>query len=199
MAITPALVKELRDKTGCGMMDCKRALEEVSGDINGAVELLRKKGLADMAKRAGRAANEGLVEAYVHGEGKIAVLVEVNCETDFVARNEDFRQFTHDVALQIAASSPMFVSREDVPAELLEAEREIYRAQGLQEGKPANVVEKIIDGRVEKFYQTVCLLEQAFVKNPDITIQDHLGALVAKIGENINIRRFTRYQLGEEV
>ena len=199
MAITPALDQELRDKTCCGMMDCKRDLEEVDGNLDTAIELLRKKGLADMAKRAGRTANEGLVEAYVHGAGRIAVLVEVNCETDFVARNDDFRQFTHDIAMQIAASSPMYVSRDEVPLELVEAERDIYRAQGLQEGKPENVVEKIMDGRMEKFYQTVCLLEQTFVKNPDITIQDQLGALISKIGENITIRRFTRYQLGEEI
>ncbi|MDP1809256.1 MAG: translation elongation factor Ts [Actinomycetota bacterium] len=199
MTITPALVKELRDKTGCGMMDCKRALEETKGDVKVAVDLLRKKGLADLAKRASRAANEGIVDAYIHGGGRIAVLVEVNCETDFVARNEDFRQFTHDVAMQIAATSPMFVSRDDVPDELKEAERDIYRAQGLQEGKPENIIDKIIDGRMEKFYQTVCLLEQTFVKNPDITIQDQLGVLVSRIGENVSIKRFIRYQLGEEL
>lgn len=199
MAITPAMVKELREKTGCGMMDCKRALEEKKGDVEGAVELLRKKGLADLAKRADRAANEGIVEAYIHGGGRIAVLVEVNCETDFVARNEDFRQFAHDIAMQIAATSPMYVSRDNVSDELKETEREIYRAQSLQEGKPENVIDKIIDGRMEKFYQTVCLLEQAFVKNPDVTIQDQLGELVSKIGENVSIRRFTRYQLGEEL
>lgn len=199
MTITPALVKELRDKTGCGMMDCKNALKETEGDVDVAVDLLRKKGLADLAKRSTRAANEGVVEAYVHGEGRIGVMVEVNSETDFVARNEDFRQFAHDVAMQIAATSPMYVSRNDVPDELKDAERDIYRAQGLQEGKPENVIDKIIDGRMEKFYQTVCLLEQTFVKDPDITIQDQLGVLVGRIGENVSIKRFVRYQLGEEL
>jgi len=199
MSITPALVKELRDKTGSGMMDCKRALEETKGEVDAAVDLLRKKGLADLAKRAGRTANEGIVDAYIHGGGRIAVLVEINCETDFVARNEDFRRFSHDVAMQIAAASPMFVSRNDVPDELRETERDIYRAQGLQEGKPEKVIDKIIDGRMEKFYQTVCLLDQAFVKDPDTTIQDQLGALVGKIGENVSIRRFVRYRLGEEL
>jgi len=199
MAISPALVKELREKTGCGMMDCKRALEESNSDINGAIELLRKKGLADMAKRAGRAANEGIVDAYIHPGGRIAVMVEVNCETDFVARGDDFKQFVHDVAMQVAATSPMFVSRDEVPHELVETERDIYRAQGLQEGKPEAVIDKIIDGRLEKFYQTVCLLEQSFVKNQDVSVQDELATLVSKIGENISIRRFARYQLGEEL
>jgi elongation factor Ts len=199
MGITPALVKELRDKTGCGMMDCKRALEEAGGNVDAAVESLRKKGLADLAKRAARSTNEGIIEAYTHGGGRIAVLVEVNCETDFVARNDDFKDFAHDVALQIAATNPQFVTRDEVPDDLKKAEHEIYRAQALQEGKPEKVVDKIIDGRMEKFYQTVCLLEQSFVKNQDITIQDHLGALVGKIGENVSIRRFARYQLGEEL
>lgn len=199
MAISPALVKELREKTGCGMMDCKRALEESKSDIGNAIELLRKKGLADMAKRAGRAANEGIVDAYIHPGGRIAVMVEVNCETDFVARGDDFKQFVHDVAMQVAAASPMFVSREEVPHELVETERDIYRAQGLQEGKPEAVIDKIIDGRMEKFYQTVCLLEQSFVKNADVSVRDELATLVSKIGENISIRRFTRYQLGEEL
>lgn len=199
MPISPALVKELRDKTGCGMMDCKKALEETSGDVTGAVDVLRKKGLADLAKRAGRTANEGIIETYVHGGGRIGVMVEINCETDFVARNEDFQKFAHDVAMQIAAASPMFVSRDDVPDELREAERDIYRAQSLQEGKPENVLDKIIEGRMEKFYQTVCLMEQAFIKDSSISIQDQLGVLVGKIGENVSIRRFSRYQLGEEI
>jgi elongation factor Ts len=199
MAISPAMVKELRDKTGCGMMDCKRALEESQGDVDRAIEALRKKGLADMAKRAARTANEGMVEAYVHGAGRIAVLVEVNCETDFVARNDDFRSFAHDVAMQIAATSPMFVSRDQVPEELLETERGIYRAQALQEGKSEQFLDKIIEGRMDKFYQAVCLLEQAYIKDSNVTIQEHLAALVGKIGENITIRRFTRYQLGEEL
>jgi elongation factor Ts len=199
MAISPAMVKELRDKTGCGMMDCKRALEESQGDLDRAVETLRKKGLADMAKRATRTANEGIVDAYVHGAGRIAVLVEVNCETDFVARNEDFRAFSHDVAMQIAATSPMFVSRDQVPESVLETERGIYRAQALQEGKSEEFLDKIIEGRIDKFYQAVCLLEQAYIKDANLTVQEHLASLVGKIGENITIRRFTRYQLGEEL
>ncbi len=198
MSVSPALVKELRDKTGCGMMDCKRALQETENDVGGAVELLRKKGLADLEKRSDRRTNEGIVDAYIHGGGRIAVLIEINCETDFVARNEEFKQFAHDVAMQVAAANPSFVTRDEVPDDLLKAEREIYKAQALQAGKPEKVLEKIIEGKIEKFFQTVCLLEQTFIKNSDETIQEHLGALVSKIGENISIRRFTRYQLGEE-
>lgn len=199
MAITPALVKELRDKTGCGMMDCKKALEETNADIEAAIALLRKKGLADLAKRAGRSTNEGIVEAYVHGGGKIGVLVEVNCETDFVARNDDFKQLSHDVAMQVAASMPSYVSRDDVPEETKKSETEIYRAQALQGGKPEKIIDKIVDGKLEKFYQTVCLLEQPFIKDQDVSVKDHLGAVVGKIGENITIRRFARYQLGEDL
>lgn len=197
MAISPALVKELREKTGSGMMDCKRALEESKSDLKKAVELLRKKGLADLAQRAGRTANQGLVEAYVHGGGKIAVLVEVNCETDFVARNDEFKEFAHDVAMQVAAASPMFVSRDEVPEDLIESEKDIYRAQSLKEGKPEKIQDKIVEGRMEKFFQAVCLLEQDFVKDTDQTVQDRLAALGSKIKENIAIRRFTRFQLGE--
>lgn len=199
MAISPALIKELREKTGCGMMDCKRALEEASGNLDKAIEVLRKKGLAELAKKAGRAAKEGLIDAYIHPGGRIGVLVEVNCETDFVSRNEDFKQFVHDVAMQIAAANPLYVSREHVPDDVIATEKEIYRAQAVQEGKPEQFMEKIVAGRLEKFYQTVCLLEQPFIKNQDITVQDYLGSIVAKIGENISIRRFTRYQLGEEL
>lgn len=199
MAIKPALVKELRDKTGCGMMDCKRALEETDSDVVKAGELLRKKGLADLAKRSARAANEGIVDSYVHPGGRVAVMVEVNCETDFVARGDDFQQFAHDVAMQVAAASPQFVIRDDVPHELLKTEREIYRAQALQEGKPEKVIDKIVDGKMEKFFKTVCLMEQSFIKDSDVTIQEHLGVLVSKIGENVSVRRFTRYQLGEEL
>ncbi len=197
MAISPALVKELREKTGSGMMDCKRALEEAKSDLKKAVELLRKKGLADLAERAGRTANQGLVEAYVHGGGRIAVLVEVNCETDFVARNDEFKAFAHDVAMQVAAASPMFVSRDEVPEDLIESEKDIYRAQSLKEGKPEKIIDKIVEGRLEKFFQAVCLLEQDFVKDTDQTVQDRLAALGSKIKENIAIRRFTRFQLGE--
>ncbi len=199
MSVAPALVKELRDKTGCGMMDCKRALEETGADVDAAVDLLRKKGLADLAKRSERSTNEGIVDAYIHGEGNLAVLVEVNCETDFVARNDDFKQFAHDVAMQVAAASPQFVTRDEVPEELVKAEREIYRAQALQEGKPEKIVDKIIDGKVEKFFKTVCLMEQVFIKDQDKTIETHLGELVSKIGENISIRRFSRFRLGEEL
>lgn len=197
MAIAPALVKELREKTGSGMMDCKRALEESKSDIKKAVELLRKKGLADLAERAGRTANQGLVEAYVHGGGRIAVLVEVNCETDFVARNEEFKEFAHDIAMQIAAANPRFVSRDEVPEDLIESEKDIYRAQSLKEGKPEKILDKIVEGRLEKFFQAVCLLEQDFVKDTDQTVQELLAVLGSKIRENISIRRFTRFQLGE--
>lgn len=199
MGITSALVKELRDKTGCGMMDCKRALEESGADVAAAVALLRKKGLADLAKRSGRSANEGIVDAYIHPGGRIAVMVEINCETDFVARNDDFQQFAHDVAMQIAATGPQYVSREDVPQDVIDSEREIYRARALDEGKPEGILDKIADGRLDKFFQSVCLMEQDFVKDSDITVQDHLGALVGKIGENVAVRRFVRYQLGEEI
>jgi len=199
MGVTPALVKELRDKTGCGMMDCKRALEETGADVDTAVELLRKKGLADLAKRVERSTNEGIVDTYIHGEGRLATLVEVNCETDFVARNDDFKQFAHDVAMQVAAASPRFVTRDDVSEELKKAEREIYRAQALRAGKPEKIVDKIVDGKMEKFFQTVCLMEQSFIKDQDKTVEGHLGELVGKIGENISVRRFTRFQLGEEL
>ena len=199
MGVTPALVKELRDKTACGMMDCKRALEETDSDLDAAVDLLRKKGLADLAKRAERATNEGIVDAYIHGEGRIAVLVELNCETDFVARNDDFKRFSHDVAMQVAAADPQFVTRDDVPEELKKTEREIFRAQALQAGKPEKIIDKIVDGKMEKFFQTVCLMEQSFIKDQDKTVEDHLVELVSKIGEKISVRRFTRYRRGEDL
>ncbi|MDI6816162.1 MAG: translation elongation factor Ts [Actinomycetota bacterium] len=199
MEITAAAVNELRKLSGAGMMDCKKALSEAGGDVAGATDILRKKGLASLAKRAGREANEGLVESYIHGGGKIGVLVEVNSETDFVARSEDFKKFAHDVALQIAAGNPTYVNREDVPESVVLKEMEIYRAQGLEEGKPENVLDKIAQGRIEKYYQQVVLMEQEFVKNPDMTMKDYLGGLVAKLGENIGVRRFVRYELGESV
>ncbi len=199
MAISPALVKELREKTGCGMMDCKRALEESKSDVKVAVGLLRKKGLADLEKRAGRTANQGLIEAYVHGGGRIAVIVEVNCETDFVARNDDFKQFAHDVSMQVAASKPEYVTREEVPAEVVDEEKEIYRAQALKEGKPEKFVDKVIEGRIEKFYKMVCLLEQDYIKDTSTTIGDYLGELASKMGENMSVRRFVRYELGEQL
>ncbi|MCW3490858.1 translation elongation factor Ts [Dethiobacter alkaliphilus] len=195
--IPASVVKELRDKTGAGMMDCKKALNETNGDVEKAVEYLREKGLAAAAKKAGRIAAEGVVDAYIHMGGKIGVLVEVNCETDFVARTDDFREFVRDVAMQIAATNPQYLSREEVPEEMLEKEREILRAQALNEGKPEKVVEKIIAGRIEKYYAENCLLEQAFIRDTDKSITDLLKDKIAKIGENISIRRFTRYEMGE--
>jgi elongation factor Ts len=193
--ITPELVRKLREKTNAGMMDCKRALEEAAGDLAKAETILRTKGIASASKKASRATKEGIVASYIHLQGKVGVLVEVNCETDFVAKNENFRTFVKDITLHIAAAHPLYVSREDVPGKLIEAEREIYKAQ--VKGKPANVVEKIVDGKLDKFYSTVCLLEQGFIKNPDVTIKDLLSAKIAELGENIVIRRFTRYLVGE--
>ncbi|GAV23462.1 translation elongation factor Ts [Carboxydothermus pertinax] len=195
--ITSQMVKELRERTGAGMMDCKRALEEAQGDMEKAIEILRQKGLAAAAKKAGRIASEGVVEAYIHGGGRIGVLVEINCETDFVAKTDEFKAFARDIAMQIAASKPEYVKREDVPQDVVEKEREILKAQALNEGKPANVVEKMVEGRIEKFFKEVCLLEQPFIKNPDVTIKELLNEKIAKIGENINIRRFVRFELGE--
>ena len=194
-AIDPKVVKELREKTNAGMMDCKRALEEAAGDLAKAETILRTKGIASASKKASRATKEGIVASYIHLQGKVGVLVEVNCETDFVAKNENFRTFVKDITLHIAAAHPLYVSREDVPGNLIEAEREIYKAQ--VQGKPANVVEKIVDGKLDKFYSTVCLLEQGFIKNPDVTIKDLLSSKITELGENIVIRRFTRYLVGE--
>lgn len=194
-AIDPKIVKELREKTNAGMMDCKRALEEAGGDLTKAETILRTKGIASASKKASRVTKEGIVASYIHLQGKVGVLVEVNCETDFVAKNENFRTFVKDITLHIAAAHPLYVSREDVPGNLVEAEREIYKAQ--VKGKPANVVEKIVDGKLDKFYSTVCLLEQGFIKNPDMTIKDLLSGKIAELGENIVIRRFTRYLVGE--
>ena len=194
-AIDPKTVKQLREKTNAGMMDCKRALEEAGGDMAKAETILRTKGIASAGKKASRVTKEGIVASYIHLQGKVGVLVEVNCETDFVAKNENFRGFVKDITLHIAAAHPLYVGREDVPATLVEAEREIYKAQVT--GKPANVVEKIVDGKLDKFYSTVCLLEQGFIKNPDVTIKDLLSAKIAELGENIVIRRFTRYLVGE--
>jgi elongation factor Ts len=190
------LVKELREKTGVGFMECKNALTEANGDLEAAVTILRKKGLASVAKKAGRETKEGLIGAYVHN-GKIGVLVEVNCETDFVARNTDFQTLVKDVAMQIAASDPRFVRREDVTEDVLAKEREIYKEQARATGKPENVLDKIVEGRMSKYYSESCLLEQPFVKDPGITVQEHIAAHVQKIGENIQVRRFTRYRLGE--
>lgn len=193
-----ALVKELREKTGAGILDCQKALVESGNDIQKAVDRLRQKGLAAAQKRAGRETKEGTVTAYVHPGGRIGVLVEVNCETDFVGRNEEFQAFVKDLALQIAASSPSFIRREEVPAEVIEKEKAVYRAQAKEMGKPEPAWDKIVEGKLEKFYQETCLLEQAFIKDPTITIRDLLAQKIAKIGENLSIRRFTRYQLGQE-
>jgi elongation factor Ts len=193
--IDPQLVKQLREKTNAGMMDCKRALAEAAGDLAKAETILRTKGIASAGKKASRVTKEGIVASYIHLQGKVGVLVEVDCETDFVGKNEIFRAFVKDITLHIAAAHPLYVSREDVPGKLIEAEREIYKAQ--VKGKPANVVEKIVDGKLDKFYSTVCLLEQGFIKNPDQTIKDLLSARISELGENIVIRRFTRYLVGE--
>lgn len=193
--ISPALVKELRDKTNAGMMDCKRALSETGGDLAQAEELLRKKGIAKAGSKASRAAKEGVIASYIHLQGKVGVLIEINCETDFVAKNEIFRDFVKDITLHIAAASPLYVSREQVPDALIQSERRI--AAGQVEGKPANIVEKIVDGKIDKFFGTICLLEQAFIKNPDLTIKDLVSSKIAELGENIVVRRFTRYAVGE--
>ena len=197
--VTAAMVKELRELTGAGMMDCKKALTETEGNIEKAVDFLREKGLAAAAKKAGRVAAEGVVETYVHGGGRIGVMVEINCETDFVAKTDDFKSLAHDIALQIAAKNPMVVRREEVSEEVLEHEREVLRAQALNEGKPANIVEKMIVGRIEKYYKEICLMEQEFIKDPDKTISQLINEKIAKIGENITVRRFTVYQLGEGI
>src|SRR5213593_1996999 len=193
--INPQLVKQLREKTNAGMMDCKRALTEAGGDLEKAEAILRTKGIASASKKSSRATKEGIVASYIHLQGKVGVLVEVNCETDFVAKNENFRAFVKDITLHIAAAHPLYVSRDDVPGALIEAEREIYKAQ--VKGKPETVMNKIVDGKLEKFYSTVCLLEQGFIKNPDMTIKDLLSAKISELGENIIVRRFVRYLVGE--
>jgi elongation factor Ts len=197
LEITASLVKELREKTGVGMMDCKTALQETDGDMDRAVEYLRKKGIATAQKRGGRTTSEGQVQAYIHAGGKIGVLVEVNCETDFSGKTDDFSQFVKDVAMQIAATSPVAIDRDSVPSDILEQEKDIYATQAKESGKPEKIIDKIVEGKMKKFYSENVLMEQAFVKNPDITVTDHLNELMAKTGENIVIRRFARYQLGE--
>lgn len=198
MAVTAQLVKELREITGAGMMDCKNVLVETNGDLDEAIKLLREKGLAKAAKKAGRIAAEGAVVSYIHG-GRIGVLVEINSETDFVAKLEEFQEFAKDVAMQIAAANPIYVRREEVPAEVLEAERQILRQQALNEGKPEKIVDKMVEGRVEKYYKENCLLEQPFIKDGDTTVGALLLEKVARIGENINIRRFVRFEVGEGI
>ena len=199
MEITAAMVKELRERTQAGMMDCKKALIETKGNMEKAIEYLREKGLAANAKKAGRVAAEGIVDSYIHMGGKIGVLLEVNCETDFVANTDAFRSLCHDLALQIAASNPLFVSKEDVPTANLDKEREILRAQALNEGKPEEIVDRMVEGRIEKYYKEVCLLEQPFVKNPDITVQTLVNETALASGEKISVRRFTRYERGEGI
>ena len=195
--ISAAMVKQLREKTGAGMMDCKNALSEVKGDIEKAIEFLRKKGLATAQKRAGRVLSEGIIQSYIHMNGKLGVLVEVNCETDFVAKNEDFQEFAKNIAMHIAASNPLGITPEDVSEEIIEKEKEIYRAQALDMGKPENVTDKIVEGKLNKFYQESCLLNQPYVRDTDMSVADLLNGLIARIGENISIKRFVRYQIGE--
>ncbi len=197
MQIPAGMVKELREKTGAGMMDCKKALTEADGNMERAIEILREKGLAAAAKKAGRIATEGVVESYIHAGGRIGVLVEVNCETDFVAKTDEFKSFVKDIAMQIAAAKPSYVKKDEVPAEEVEKERSILRTQAFNEGKPEHVVEKMVEGRLEKYFKEICLLEQPFIKDPDKSIDQLLKETIAKIGENISIRRFVRFELGE--
>ncbi len=197
MQVTAQMVKELRERTGAPMMQCKTVLQESDGSIEDAIEMLRKKGISAAAEKAGRVAAEGSVKSYIHAGGKIGVLLEVNCETDFVARTDEFQELVKDIAMHIAASDPRFVERQAVTPEVVEHEREIYRAQALQTGKPEHIVDRIVDGKMEKFYSETVLLEQPFVKNPDITIKDLVIEKVAKLGENIRVRRFSRFKLGE--
>jgi len=197
LEITSGMVKELRDRTNVGMMDCKKALTDAGGDMEKAVDLLRQKGLAKAMKRAGREATDGLVHAYIHGGGKIGVLVEVNCETDFAAKSEDFGEFVRNLALQIAAANPLGIKPEDLPQDIVERERAIYLAQAQQSGKPQPILEKMVDGKMRKFYEENALMQQRYIRDPDKSIQDYLNELTAKVGEKIEVRRFCRYQLGE--
>jgi elongation factor Ts len=199
MAITAQQVKELRDKTGAGMMECKKALVEANSDLETAVKILRERGLAAASKRAGRATREGIVGQYIHAGGKLGVLVEVNCETDFVARTSEFQELVKDIAMQIAAANPLCLRREDVPSEVLEAEKEIFRKQALDEGKPDHIADKIVEGRLNKYYSEVCLYEQPFIKDSDVSVEDLLKSRIATIKENITIRRFSRFEVGQEL
>ena len=196
MNITSQMVKELREKTNAGMMDCKKALTDTDGDMEKAVDLLRQKGLAVAAKRAGKETKEGVIEAYIHAGGKIGVMVEVACETDFVAKTDDFKAFARNIAMHVAAVSPLAVSRDEIPAEVVQREKDIYINQALESGKPQQIAEKMVAGKMEKFLAEVCLLEQKYVKNPDLSVQDLLNELVAKMGENISIKKFARFQIG---
>lgn len=198
MEVTAAMVRELREATNAGMMDCKKALQDTAGDMEKAIDLLRKKGLSKAMKRSGREASEGMVHAYIHAGGRLGVLLEVNCETDFAAKSEDFQEFVRNVAMHIAAANPFGIQREEVPQEVIEREKAIYLEQARESGKPENILEKMVEGKMRKFYEESVLMEQAYVRDPNITIQDYLNELVAKIGEKIVIRRFCRYQLGSE-
>jgi len=198
MNISANMVKELREKTGAGVMDCKRALEESNGDVDKAIEYLRKQGIASAAKKAHRETKEGLIVSYIHPGNRLGVLLEVNCETDFVARTDEFRELAKNLAMQVAAANPLAVTREDLPQDLVEKEKEIYRAQAKEGGKPDNIVDRIVEGKMEKFYQEVCLLEQPFIKDPEKSVKDIVIEAIAKLGENISVRRFVRYRLGEE-
>lgn len=197
--ISAAMVKELRERTGVGMMDCKNALVEANGDMEKAIEILRTKGLAKAAKKAGRIASEGVIEAYIHFGGRIGVLVEVNCETDFVAKTDEFKALCRDIAMQIAAAKPEYVVREDVPPEVLEKEKQILRQQALNEGKPEKIVDKMVEGRVEKLFKEICLLEQPFIKDQEKAVRDVINEKIMKLGENITVRRFVRYEVGEGI
>ena len=196
MKITSQMVKELRDKTNAGMMDCKKALGETDGDMEKAIDLLRQKGIAVAQKRAGRTTSEGVIQTYIHAGGKLGVMLEVGCETDFVAKTDDFQSFAKDVAMHVAAMSPVAVKREDVPEDLVAREAEIYKNQAIESGKPEEIAEKMVSGKLDKFFSEISLMEQKFVKNPDLTIQDLLNDLIAKMGENISIKRFVRFQVG---
>jgi elongation factor Ts len=197
MEISIDLVKDLRQRTGAGVIDCKTALREAKGDMDAAIEYLRRKGLATAAKKAGRIATDGLISSYIHTGGKMGVLVEINCETDFVAKTEDFQTFVKNIAMHIAASNPQYIKREEIPAEVLEREKRIYRSQAVESGKPEKVIDKIIQGKLDRFYSEVCLIEQTYFKDPDLTVKEVLDSMIAKVGENISIRRFARFQLGE--
>ena len=197
MEISIELVKDLRQRTGAGVIDCKAALQEAQGNMEAAIDYLRRKGLATAAKKAGRIATDGLVASYIHAGGKMGVLVEINCETDFVAKTEDFQTFVKNIAMHIAAANPQYIRREEIPEEVLERERAIYRTQAQDSGKPQKVIDKIVEGKMERFFSEVCLLEQTYVRDSDLTIKELLDAMIAKVGENVTIRRFARFQLGE--
>jgi len=196
VTVSAAQVKELRNITGAGMMECKKALIEAKGDLEAATQILRKRGLSELKKRSRRVAKEGVIDSYIHFGGRIGVLVEVNCETDFVARNEEFKRFAHDIAMHIAAANPLYISRDEVPLEVMNKERDIYKSQALEEGKPEKIIDKIVEGRLEKFFQSVCLLEQPFIRDTDLTVETYLGEVAGKLGENIVIRRFVHFELG---